>query len=79
MRSCEISGEGAKPITAVYALGFVASPLRFVGGEGGGEVAPSEFVAVRRSRELGAEIFVGGSSLVSSVVFGGFVGAANTL
>lgn len=58
---------------------FAASRLCFVGGEGGCEVASNEFVAVRRSRELGAEIFVGGSSLVSSVVFGGFVGAANRL
>lgn len=79
MRSCEISGEGAKPITAVYATRFVASPLRFVGGEGGGEAAANEFVTVPRSHELGAEMFVGASPLASSVVFGGFVGAANML
>jgi len=47
-------------------LGFVASPLRLVGGEGGGEVAANEFAVARRSREPGAEIFAGGSPLVSS-------------
>ncbi len=66
----------ANSIDSVYALGFAASPSRFVAGEDNGGEAANGFAANRRSDELSREDFRRRFAASLFEVAGSFVGAA---